>query len=279
MRNAILTIEDLLWAKENDPQLVDECFAQVTIEEDLERYLAWLAEHEVTTNVVTELRRNKARTLGIHPSSACKKGVCLLKLFYECTGKIPPKRAYDPESQRTWDIGTLLHDTYQTHFENMYGDQFAKEVRLKNKPLHIVSNTDGIFSFTRIKIILEMKSIKEGGNYGWEKVQKKPMEDNVRQALFYMKLANIPFGIVFYMNKNSGKIKEHPIMFDPDLWNEMQTEVVEPVVEAAFNGGEAVQGKAGYHCRWCDFNHSCPAAKQERTYVKGANRPWGRRSK
>jgi hypothetical protein len=277
MRSAILTIDDLIWAKENAPDLVEECFAQVTILEDLEEYLAWLSESETTTTVVSKLKRYKGRSLAIHPSSACKKGVCLLKLFYECTGKIPAKRAYNDVMQRTWDIGTLLHDSFQAHFKNMYGDRFKDEVRIKNDDLHVVSNADGIFTFTKVRIILELKSIKEGGNYGWEKVQKKPMEDNVRQAYFYMYLTNVPFAIIFYMNKNAGKLKEHPVMFDFDVWDEIQTETIEPVVEAAFNGGEMVEGTAGYHCRNCDFNHSCPAARQERTYAKGSNRPWGRR--
>jgi hypothetical protein len=186
-------------------------------------------------------------------------------------------RAYDPEMQRTWDIGTLLHDTYQAHLRNMYGDQFEDEVSLKNKELHIKSHTDGIFTFPQVRIALEMKSIKEGGNFGWEKVQKKPMEDNIRQAYFYMWLSDVPFAIIFYANKNAGKLKEHPVMFDPAVWEEIRTTVVEPVVAAAYDGGEMVQGTAGFHCRWCDFNHSCPAARQERTHGKGANRPWGRR--
>lgn len=145
------------------------------------------------------------------------------------------------------------------------------------KKLHIKSRTDGLFTFPKVRIVLEAKSIKEGGNFGWEKVQKKPMEDNVRQAYFYMKLSDVPFAIIFYANKNSGKLKEHPVMFDPEVWEKIQTEVVEPVVEAAYDGGEMVEGTPGFHCRWCDFNHSCPAARQERTHVKGATRPWGRR--
>jgi hypothetical protein len=276
MRNAILTIDDLLWAQENDPELVKECFKQVTIMEDLESYLLWLYNEEVTTEVVTSLNRFKKRGKGIHPSSACKKGVCPLKLYYECTHEIEPRRAYDPEAQKTWDVGTALHDQYQAHFHSMYGDQFDDEVKLTLPKYHVVSRTDGIFTFPRVRIILEMKSIKEGGNFGWEKIQAKPMDDNVRQSHFYMRASDIPFAIVFYMNKNSGKLKEHPIMFDPAIWADLSN-LVGPVADAAFEGGEMVKGTPGWHCRWCDFNYACPAAKKERSHVKGSKRPWGRR--
>lgn len=274
--NAILTIEDLLWAQENDPALVEKCLAQVTIMEDLERYLQWLDEAEVTTTVVSKLRRNKARGLGIHPSSACKNKVCLLKLYYECTGEITPNRAYNQRDQLTWDIGTLLHDSYQTHLKNMYEEQFKAEVPLVDKDLHIDSRTDGIFFFSMVKAVLEMKSIKEKGNYGWEKVQKEPMADNVRQAYFYMYVEDAPFAIIFYMNKNAGLVKEHPVMFDPTVWEQIKTETVEPVVAAAFGEGKMVQASPGYGCRWCDFNHRCKAANREKMHVKGSSRPWGR---
>lgn len=274
---AILTIDDLLWAQENNPSLVEECLSQVTIMEGLEKYLLWLYQEEVTVKVTTELRRRRSRTHGIHPSSACKKGVCLLKLYYECTGELDPKRAYEQATFANWDIGTLLHDTYQTYFGDMYEEQFTDEVKLVDEVLHIKSRTDGLFNFPVVRFVLEAKSIKEGGNYGWAKVQQKPQEDNVRQSHFYMKLSDSPFALIFYMNKNKGLLKEHAVVFDPELWSELEDEIVAPVVNAAFNDGPAVQASPGYGCRWCDFNHCCKAANKERTHVKGSSKPWGRK--
>ena len=276
MTQTIKTIDDLLWAQENDPKLVDDCFKEVTVIPDLERYLKWLHTSQATISVVSQLKRTQQRALGIHPSSAAKKAACLLKLYYECTGELKPERSYDQKSQQTWDIGTLLHDLHQAHFREMYGDQFADEVSLVDDELHVHSSTDGIFDFTRIRIILEVKSIKEGGNFGWAKVQAAPMEDNVRQAYFYMKLANVPFGILFYVCKNNGEFKEHPIMFDPAVWDEIKTTVVDPVVSAAYNNGPKVVGNTGWHCRQCSFYRSCPKVKEEESYAKGSGRSWKR---
>lgn len=259
MLDTIRTISELQLAMEQNFSLVQHYQSQVTVEEDLSNYLKWLSDNEVTTDVVSRLRRNKLRDPGIHPSSASKKGVCLLKLHYECTNDVAPGlESYDQKSQLTWDVGTILHDTYQKWFSDMYGDQFRYEVPLVDKALRIKSHTDGIFNFTHYRFILEMKSIKEGGNYGWEKVQAKPQEDHVRQAHFYMKLSDVPFALVFYMNKNAGEFKEHAITFNQELWDEMLRDVVTPVIASAYEKGAAVSASPGWHCRWCLYQQGCP---------------------
>jgi len=270
----IKTLDDLAAASEED---IQEAAASVSIMGALEEYLEWLSDSETTTIVTAELRRHKRRSLGIHPSAACKPKACLLKLYYGCTGEILPQRAYEEENQRIWDIGTLLHETYQAHFNSMFGDQFQDEVKLVDEALHIKSRTDGLFHFSLVKAILEMKSIKEGGKFGWSTVQNKPEAGNVRQCHFYMKVADAPFANLFYMNKNTGQLKEYVLTFDFDLWDELQTEVVEPVIAAAYEDGPAVEGRPSWDCRWCDYNYACPAVKQERKHVKGANRPWAKR--
>jgi len=274
--NTIRSINDLLWARENQPKLIEWSLSQVTVQDDLERYLLWLYEDEARVSVTSILSRFRMRSAGIHPSSACKKGVCLLKLYYECTQEIEPQRPYNQKDYLTWDVGTLLHDLYQAHFREMYGDQFQDEVKLVDESIHVKSRTDGIFDFDKVKFVLEMKSIKEGGNFGWEKVQAKPMEDNVRQAHFYMALSDSPFALIFYINKNAGLFKEHAVQFDPTLWQEILEEVVDPVTGAAFREGKMVPASPGYGCRWCDFNHRCPAANKEKAHVKGSRKPWGR---
>jgi len=262
------TLEDLEWARQNNPALIEHYAGQVTILEDFRKYLKWLDDNEVTSVVTSNLKRHKRRSKGIHPSSACKKKVCLLKLYYECTFAIEPAKQFDAKSQITWDIGTMLHDMMQTHLSAMYGKQFSYEVPLHRGP--IKSSTDGIFDFTNFRFILEMKSIKEGGNFGWETVQAKPMEDNVRQAHFYMWLANIPMALLFYINKNGSEFKEHTIVFDPAIWSEIEADVLRPVISTVYENGDMVAANPGWHCRWCNFAHACP----ERGGKKDADADW-----
>lgn len=259
MLDTIRTIGELQQAISENYALVQHYQSQVTVEEDLCNYLKWLDDNEITTEVVSHLKRKKERAPGIHPSSASKKGVCLLKLFYECTNQIKPgKESYSQKSQTTWDVGTMLHDLHQKWFSDMYGDQFRFEVPLKDKARYITSSADGLFDFTHYRFILEMKSIKEGGNYGWEKVQAKPQEDHVRQSHFYMKVADVPFALIFYMNKNAGEFKEHAIMFNQSLWDEMERDIITPVITAAYKKGPAVAASPGWHCKWCLYQHGCP---------------------
>lgn len=260
MGKRIWTIDDLL---EADEELIEECFKQVTILGDIEDYLKHIHENDIDLKVRTHMRRTKGRALGVHPSSACKKGVCPLKIYYECTGEVKPLRSYDPKMQEIWDLGTMLHDRMQYILEKIYGDQFEKEVQLSIPELLLVGHTDGVFefSFAGIRIVLELKSIKEGGNFGWEKVQLKPMPDNVRQAHLYMKAKNIPFGIIIYMGKNNGEYKEHPIMFNPKIWKELEGVII-PVVKAVKTKNALVKAVPGWHCRYCDFEYKCQSGRR-----------------
>jgi CRISPR/Cas system-associated exonuclease Cas4 (RecB family) len=260
MKGNILTIDDLNKALEEDFKRAQHYLKQVTVEDDLNTYLQWLHDNEQATEVHARLNRYQRRGKGIHPSSACKKNVCLLKLYYECTFEIEPKSPYDQKMQLTWDVGTLMHEMHQAWFKDMYGDQFEAEVKLQSDDGYIKSSTDGLFTFTAYRFVLEMKSIKEGGNYGWDTVQAKPMDDHVRQCHFYMWLADVPFALIFYMNKNAGLFKEHAVMFNQNLWDEIMGDVIFPVVEAAYLSETPVQPNAtpGWHCRWCSFQYKCP---------------------
>lgn len=256
----IRTIAELNAARKSDPEMVQHYLRQVSVVEDLSSYLKWLDDSEATTTVVSKLKRYKQRSKGIHPSSASKKNVCLLKLYYECTEEVEPRGSYDEKMQLTWDVGSMLHDMYQTWFEDMYGEQFKKEVPLKSDDGYVQSRTDGVFTFPDYRFVIEMKSIKEGGNYGWDTIQSKPMLDHINQAHFYMWLADAPFALIFYMNKNAGEYREHAIAFDQTLWDWIMDKVIVPVVEAAYLGGdkELVPANPQWSCRWCSFSHGCP---------------------
>lgn len=274
---SIRTIDELDQALVEDPVSVDQAFARVTIQDDIKDYLRHISEHHIDLKFNVHLRRRKGRSLGVHPSSACKKGVCALKIYYECTGEVAPRTNYDEQMQEIWDLGTMMHDRIQKILENIYGDQFEKEVLLSIPDLKLVGHTDGVFDFEKdgIRIVLEIKSIKEGGSFGWEKVQLKPMADNVRQAHFYMKAKNIPFGIILYIAKNTGEFKEHPVMFDSKVWADLE-DTVAPVLDA-INNGALVKATPGWHCKYCDFAYACkPGRKQTRGKGTAA---WKRKAK
>ena len=274
MRHALRTLDDLRWAQAHDPALVEETMKEARVLPDLQKWLKYLSDENIDTKVITQLNRWKTRSLGIHPSSACKIDFCLLKLYHECVGDQVPYRRYDEKSQNIWDLGTLLHDSHQVHFKRMYEDQFEKEVPLKHDPYLIKSSTDGIFDFSDYRMILEMKSIKDEGNYGWAKIQVKPFPDNVRQCLFYMWLADIPFASIFYIRKNAGEYKEHIIAFDFDLWEKMESEVVLPTVEAVKTRTVPAATPSYMGCKYCDYEKGCEPARRKRNHAKSTTKKW-----
>jgi CRISPR/Cas system-associated exonuclease Cas4 (RecB family) len=218
-----------------------------------------------------KLHRYQKRAPGIHPSAASKVGVCLLRIYYDCTFEIEPMNSFEFKTQLTWDIGTALHDMFQTHLKNMYQDQFQAEVPLSDAALNVKSHTDGIFTFSQVRFILEAKSIKEGkekASYGWDAVIHKPMEEHVRQLHFYMYLSDVPFGLVFYIGKNNSDLLEHPIAFDPNIWKDIQDKTVLPVLDS-LKKGEAPVASPSWNCKWCPYYYACP-----RGYKKESNRGW-----
>jgi CRISPR/Cas system-associated exonuclease Cas4 (RecB family) len=272
VRRPIKTIADLDEASEEE---IRAALEQVTVVDDLERYLRWLYGPDGARTEGTFMLGHKKRGKGVHPSAIAKKGYCPLKIYYDITWEVTPLRRVDPDMQSIWDHGTVLHSMHQMHFLNMYDGQFEDEVWLVDKKLMINSHADGIFDFSLVRFVLEMKSIKEGGNFGWEKVQHKPFEDNVRQCMTYMATSNCPFGLIFYINKNNAKKKEHPVVFDPALWDEIREPVL-PIVAAARGEAPKPMPKTGRHCKECDYYNGCPYGRRANSGEKIKHRAFRR---
>jgi hypothetical protein len=262
------TIEDLHNASEAD---VRKALSRVTILDDLAAYTKWMNDNPYELEIKFTLGHQE-RSLGVHPSSVCKPGVCPLQLVYECTGEVKALNVIGHDTQDTFDIGTAKHAMLQAMLHDMFGDQFKDEVSLVDKELHISSHADGLFLFPSLGFILEIKTIKEGGNYGFEKIQSKPLESNLRQMMMYMKLANVPFGLLFYWCKNNSGKKEHAVVFDQEIWDDLEG-VIRPVVDHAYNNGPEVVPKVGAHCKWCKFHHGCKFGRRH-SNGKSSRRAW-----
>lgn len=262
----ILTMDELRRAS---PEQREAARAEVTVLEDLERYLYWLnSEQGAQVPITIELgRRKRSGIAGIHPSSACKAGACQLAIYFDASGEVPDGRTVDPELQRTFDMGTAWHAIFQAHFKAMYGDRYDAEIPCHGTEFRFRSYTDGVFKFTPVRFVLELKTIKEGGNYGFEKVQLRPMVDHVRQAHIYMFVTGAPFALIFYLCKNNSRVKEHAVAFDPVIWQDLE-QTFRPVV-AALDGGPRPEPKLGHHCRDCPFIAGCEAG---RGFINGERR-------
>ena len=256
MPKPIKTIAEFMTAKSDEFDAIKD---KISIVQDIIKFKHWLESNE--TSIDVPLKIGSKRSLCVHPSSVCKSGVCPKKIYYECTGELDKDKCYSLELHNTFDTGTALHALLQAYCENIYNDdhitQFQKEVKLEAPEIHMKGSADGLFTFTDHRFILEIKSIKEGGNCGWEKVQTKPLTDNERQLRIYMHMSDVPFGLLYYWCKNNGAVKEHVVTYDGGIvWNETIA-LVTPVVNAVYNGGPPVVGTVGSVCRMCDYSYGC----------------------
>lgn len=265
----LTSIKDLESASAED---IQRALNRVTIMDDLASFTKWMNDNPYQLEVNFTLG-HQDRALGIHPSSVCKPGVCPLQLVYECTGEVQPVNMVSHDAQDTFDIGTAKHVMLQAMLKDMFEEQFEPEVPLRHEAMHVRSHTDGLFLFPDLRFVLEIKTIKEGGNYGFEKVQNKPLESNKRQMMMYMALSDCPFGLLFYWCKNNSAKKEHALTFEPDVWNEL-VDIIEPVVAHAYGDGPEVTPKVGSHCKWCKFHHGCTFGRRH-TNGKSSRRAWG----
>lgn len=269
----ITTIEELMNA---DMHQKAEVKQQITVVNDLYTYMKWLRDgHQIP--VTFTLGSSEKRSLGVHPSSISKSGVCPLKIYYECVGSETLDAEtvtadFDMESQDTYDIGTAKHRMLQTMFLDMYGDQFAEEVKLSIPEYHIEGHADGVFSFPNYRFVLEIKTIKESkSQFGFEAVQHSPMPDHLRQTMLYMKALNVPFGLIFYWCKNNSMKKEHVVEYDQSIVDKL-LKTVKPIVDAAYNNGPMVIGQPGLGCSKCAYLPICKTGKGEANASRAAMR-------
>jgi CRISPR/Cas system-associated exonuclease Cas4 (RecB family) len=254
-----------------DKQDILAIMNKISIVNDITSYKHWLESSGESLDIPLQI--GSRRSLCVHPSTICKAGVCPLKVYYECTGELDKNKCHPLDLHNTFDTGTALHAVLQAYCEAVFNDsnikQFEREVKLVNKELHMNGHADGVFTFTDHRFILEIKTIKEGGNVGWEKVQTRPLPDNERQLRIYMHLANIPFGLLYYWCKNNGSVKEHVVTYDGGaVWDEVAA-MVKPVVDAAYNKGPPVKGIVGAMCRMCDFNYGCSDYRRQHETTVG----------
>jgi len=267
----LMIIPDLLNA---DQPLIDTFASKVTVLDDLYAFQRWLQEAKQQIEV-NFLLGGEGRANGIHPSSISKVNGCELAWLWELTGEIEKKEKIDPHSQNIFDLGTAMHNVLQTHFHAMYGNQFESEVALKIPELCVTSHADGLFTFSDYRFILEIKTIKEGGSKGWTTVQTAPMEDHRRQAMLYMKAANVPFALMLYFNKNTSRMKEHVIVYDEKVWQSLLKDIEKVIAASKGIGGGHITPRPGYACRWCGYLHACEHGRNKGN-GKSSRRSWGR---
>lgn len=204
-----------------------------------------------------ESSASKPEKKHFHPSGDCLK--CQRLMFFERQSKYVGQLVDDitPELQVIFKTGDAFHAMIQAWFTAMteldgFPDCIGNEVRIDNKDFNVGAFMDSVLRMPGMDedIVIEIKSIN---SYQFGKLNG-PRAEHRLQLGSYLLFTGAPFGIVLYINKDTGEMKEFKV--EPvDMGN---------VLMRWENVGKAVKEKDASHlhfeCKKGDSQWSrCPA--------------------
>lgn len=198
----------------------------------------------------------------LHPSSFGPYG-CHQRLWYDLHGVIEEVSCFDPELLLIFDVGHSLHGMLQTYAHRMYGDAFEDEVRTKDRLGLISGSTDGLWTFPRMRIIWEIKTINRKGFEGLS----KPKPEHIWQAMTYARLNNVPFILFTYICKDNSQIVEYYVLYDEEIWQKVNA-FITAVIECDSDDGPGATTALGkpvnkFACKSCGYRSECVVSKYQ----------------
>jgi len=133
---------------------------------------------------------------------------CHRKIFYKKTGK----EQSDPISLPAFfkmDMGNAGHEKIQSVIEKLDGIEMIECEDMKSidyKGLTFNYRIDGKIKAEDKTYILEIKTIF---GYGWKVVEEAPKPEHVIQLYLYMHFENIENGIILYVDRGNGHMKQY----------------------------------------------------------------------
>jgi CRISPR/Cas system-associated exonuclease Cas4 (RecB family) len=201
-------------------------------------------------------------------SSLCKKYTmgCGRLLYYRYT-KEPPELREKPKTKRIFDLGKEVHNLVQTYLENISEKSkflsFEREVPIDwdtsklAEEYEIASTMDGILTVSvmahkiNIPFIVEIKSMSTHQF----KTLTSALDYNILQLNVYMALSGIHRGILLYVDKNTGDLKEYPQAFDQDMWDATVAKI--EYVRTCAKTGDIPPKETNFFCSDCKYFHIC----------------------
>ena len=162
----------------------------------------------------------------------------------------------DGRLRRIFDNGTMTHRRLQKYLKDMsafpeYGVNLVQEEAPIFEPIYrIGGHTDGIIEINGERFILEIKTIN---SYGFNKL-KEPYAKHVDQAHLYMYCTGIKKALFFYEDKNTQKVKDFVVDFDPVIMS-IILEKLGAIKEAIIN--KRLVESEYLTCNKCDFKDIC----------------------
>jgi hypothetical protein len=145
----------------------------------------------------------------IHVSSL--EYACERAMYYRIT-KAPktntPVTQFSPALMRTFAVGQFYHEYIQNDLIEL-GLLREKEVRVLNKPLHLIGHNDGEGELNTEEYMLEIKTMN---SFAYMNAKKRGVSDSHKyQASVYLEERKIDRVIFMYVNKDNSELMEFPM--------------------------------------------------------------------
>lgn len=155
-----------------------------------------------------------------HPSSM---GRCRREMWFTHFGAARRSESKSDSLRKhvTFEFGTYFHLFIQNLCEAA-GILEDREVLVESYDPPIEGHCDGILKIDKIRYVLEIKTINQ---YEFAKLTG-PKFEHRQQAMAYMYVLKIKYGIVLYFDKGTGQFKEYVIVYDPVFVKEHVTATI-----------------------------------------------------
>lgn len=236
------------------------------------------------------------RAVCIHPSEIYSQYFCGRKLFYKANihNAIKDDVKKNPDREKTFLTGNAFHDFFRDqvlgpsgllygHWKNktsgeVLDSEFVKmpepfsdwtyvepsiEITELNPTNHKVfdvnGKVDGIIldPATNLQYVLDIKTSNSYTFDNFTGPESVPI-NYVVQLHFYMYALNIPRGILYFFNKDTGKDREVHIEYDPKMIPSVWNQRVKPLIEHYKNGTIPERNERCENQLTCSLRKECP---------------------
>ncbi len=184
-------------------------------------------------------------------------GRCGRAIFFKF--KNVPREKMTPDVLRMFDHG----DYVQMQILNtLFGLGIVRASEINIPPQEMISGrADAIITLNNELYVVDFKSMN---SMIFQKLEA-PKEENINQIQLYLHFFKIPKGILLYMNKNTSRLKEFVINYDPFLCQKLlqdlaqiKTKIETNIVPLRFSGYPD-----NWQCRYCQFKDICRTAGEK----------------
>lgn len=198
-------------------------------------------------------------------------GQCPTGQYLERAG-FKPDKPFDDRTLRVFNVGNVFEDWIVKLLAKQ--DKFVLELQVpvEDQVRDISGKADFILTTNEIPIVYELKTVhsgafwwmfKGGMKYGKHYEPSGPKPQHIIQLWWYLKLLNIPMGVLMYISKDDLTIKECPVLLN-NIDIEKEAEETLAILNEAWRTKtppppitDPEDPRTAWHGKYCPYHLQC----------------------